>query len=261
MVAWCLIYWIYRHRHIATVIFSNVLGGRELFTGVNLTIGINETLRLFALHPFRQPYLGVVWFLRTLFVLVLLSPVLKPLSCPIPILLVWLLHGIVHPDYGVKCTALVFTFQEGFLSLFGASYFMAGILLRTRHVDLHVPKRYGFIALSFALLMILLRGNPYGSHLARLMTWFSIPFLIVGVWSLCPEKRFPDFFVKASFPVYVLHMFVISELRLRFDWWLKDLTAVKYSILGLASFAVCLVASYILRRIFPRPASFLFGGR
>ena len=123
MILWSLIYYFVLDNGILPLLQTLFSG--QPWNGDLFPVPDWRTLaRLFAIHPFVQPYLGVCWFIRSLFVLVVISPFLKRMAIPSGIVLAWMLNGLVHPDYGVVCTKTVFTLQEGFFSLFGASYFM-----------------------------------------------------------------------------------------------------------------------------------------
>ena len=94
---------------------------------------------------------------------------------------------------------------------------------------------------------------------ALLVVCIYIPVLSVGVWSLCPARRLPDFLTKASFSVYLLHRFAIQFFMLILP--LEGMTAARYIFFDLVSFASCVFASYILHRVAPRLSAVLFGGR
>ena len=263
LILWCLAWYLYG---IGMTVCCNVVKGRSVITNIHAPSAI-DLMRMFAIYPFSQPYLGVLWFVRTLFVLVLLSPILLKIAHPATVACLLVVNGLVHPDYGVQCTPVIFTLQEGFLSCFGAAFFMAGILLRKRNVDLDLSWKVGLPCLGVGLLLLLIRGFPYQDLLARRLTWAYIPFLLTGVWWLCPALKTPSWLANASFPVYAFHMFAMSIIgflcKVTKTTWLTgpDCTTMGYVLFGVLSFALCIAFAAGLRRFAPRIAKVTFGGR
>jgi len=117
LVIWDMIY--YCTFSITFPLMSKFSGGG----GVVSMPDLGAILRILAIDPFHQPSLGVLWFMRVLFLLVLASPILIKIANPLSVALLWLANGIIYPDYGTACTPIVFTLQEGFLSVFGVTWF------------------------------------------------------------------------------------------------------------------------------------------
>lgn len=260
MILWNLIYYFVFDHGIHTLC-ANLCFGRPWSSNLFAVPDWRTLARLFAIHPFAQPYLGVCWFIRSLFILVLISPLLKRIATPSVILLIWLTHGIVHPDYGVICTKAVFTFQEGFFSLFGASYFLAGMYLRMHNVNGIVPHRLAFLGLMVSCLCIVARGSPWSPAWSRLLTWFYTPILLASIWTFCPSMRSPDFLGKAAFPVYVLHPFVIQSFFRVAPCLQNDMSLTLYLAFGIGSFVVCIIAAAVMHYCLPSLSGVLFGGR
>ena len=260
MILWSLIYYFVLDNGILPLLQTLFSG--QPWNGDLFPVPDWRTLaRLFAIHPFVQPYLGVCWFIRSLFVLVVISPFLKRMAIPSGIVLAWMLNGLVHPDYGVVCTKTVFTLQEGFFSLFGASYFMLGIYLRTHSPEIRISHKLAFWGLTVSCLCIIARGSPWSPLWSRLMTWFYTPILLASIWTFCPSIRLPDFLRKAAFPVYVLHPFAIHSLFKAIYRQNDTMSLPGYLALGIGSFFICIIVAAILHWCFPRLSGVLFGGR
>ena len=264
MVIWCVFYFIWKN--IMLPVSANIFSGRSLFTNVNIDIGFETVLRLLALHPFKEPYLGGLWFIRVLLIMVMFSPLMIKVVSPLSIILLHCVIGLIHPDHDIYCTPLIFMLQEGFFPLLWATYFMLGLYLRKANIDLNPMGRFriGGGLFIIGLLLLLLRGNPYGSLWQRRMTWLFIPWLMAGTWLLCPTKRLPNFLLKASFAVYLIHMFAILffMLVLRRIFGEFEINEWLYVALGLLCFAACVLIDYIARRFFPEKLhKLLFGGR
>ena len=144
---------------------------------------------------------------------------------------------------------------------------MAGILLRKRNIDLELSWKIGLPCLSVGLLLLFIREFPYQNLLARRLTWAYVPFLLTGVWWLCPAPKMPSWLANASFPVYVFHMFAMSIIgfvcKVTKTTWLTgpDCTTMGYVLFGVLSFALCIAFAAGLRRFAPRIAKVMFGGR
>ena len=258
MVVWCSLYFLWTR--IALPVTANLLAGNPFWADVGIIPTWTDLTRILSAHPFYEPYLGVLWFVRMLFILVLFSPILKKFATPWGVASLYVLLAIVGPELGGTPPSLRFTFLKGFLPICGSVFFCLGIMLRERCCVLSVPKSYGFMALAISFAAIAVRGQPYSSRLATMITWAYVPFLIVGVWSICPARRFPDFLVKAAFPVYVMHMFAIRLFRLYIPTACID--ADRYLLLGFFCFASCVATSWLMRKYLPKClCSILFGGR
>ncbi len=260
MILWSLInYFVFDHGVYALA--ENISLDKPWWDNLFMAPDLRTLARLFAIHPFVQPYLGACWFLRVLFILVLFSPLLKRIATPPFIILIWTIHGVVHPDYGVVCTKTVFTLQEVFFSLFGASYFMAGMYLRMRSTPVTMSYRMAFLGFVFSGLCIIVRGSPWSPAWSRLLTWFYTPILLASIWTFCPKRRLPDFLTKASFPVYVMHMTVIHAILRSFSHFFSAFTLSRYVLLGIVSFSICVALSLLIHKCSPRLSRVLFGGR
>ena len=257
MVFWSILYFLFR---ILIAGMRNVHHGAPYFD--NLSIFPNGCLsvfaQLFGIHPFRQPYMGVFWFVRTLLMLVLLSPLLKRFATPAGVLASWIALGIFTPDYdSVPFSRMLFTFNRGAFPILSAPYFLAGMMFRDRNANLHMETWTGVSAMIIGITMVFIRGHfGLSGMIGARLSWMSIPFLIHGFWTMCPKHRFPDILVSSSFPVYALHGFVIWSGASIPAWALHCRTAF-----GLSLFVGCVLISAGLRHCFPRISAILFGGR
>lgn len=233
----------------------------------NLSNPSLETVaRITALHPFSQPYLGVLWFVRVLFMLIMLAPCLRKIANPMGIGLLYVLSAIVHPDHGAACTPMVFTLQEGFFSVFAMTYFCLGIWMRERRLSMSVDKRIGFVSLVVGFGIIFWRGDPYADYWHRLSTWISIPFVLAGVWSLMPRIRLRAGTSGYSFVVYVLHMFVFGSIGIvlkksgPMNHFMNETISgyILYAILGTI---IPVLIGWTMKRMVPGFAREVFGGR
>ena len=263
MVIWCVLYFLWGS--LVIPMLSNIVHGRFLFANISLHVGIGTVSRLFALHPFAEPYLGVLWFVKTLLVFVAFAPILRRISSPIVILCMFVAQLLLGPTLGGTPPPLRFTLLKGYFPICGASFFCLGMFLRSHNYMLKIPRKIGWSFIAIGIVLMVLKTIIQEPLLKRL-TFFYIPFLMAGAWFLCPTKLFPAVLVKASFAVYILHMFVIGTLTILFtylwgDIWV-DMDMSCYVALGLLSFTVCVLLSFMANKLLPQWLSnILFGGR
>lgn len=90
---------------------------------------------------------------------------------------------------------------------------------------------------------------------------FCLPFLIVAVWSLMPEKHPVKWLAGVAFPVYILHGIInvpVGILLKRVPF--LDATIV-YLLKWLIAFAVCVIIANAVHKHLPRLSRVVFGGR
>lgn len=238
---------------------ANVFTGHPLLEYGAFHLDAVEALRILALWPFSQPYHGVLWFVRVLFLLVLVSPGVRKLASLKMIVVLYLLNGLVCPDYGVECTPLHFTFHEGFCSLFGLLYFTLGVYLQANQRVLHLSKRVGISLFVVGLVVLVFRGTPHVSLCSRLMTWLAVPFLLAGTWSFVPESEPPQWLAFKSFPIYMLHGLILGDID---KFMVKvDVGLIGYVGMALTAIAASVILVEVARKVAPKATGLLMGGR
>jgi hypothetical protein len=219
------------------------------------------------------PGVGILWFIRNLFLLVIVSKAIVWLiDCvgwlwvAVCFLVYWSVYTCLNP------VAPELAWQEflvyGF-SLEGLTYFSLGMFLRMKHVDLQTVSSPGKVLTMFLiglplLAMSLLANLTLQAPMAGLMVnfrHFCLPFLIVAVWSLMPEKQPVKWLAGAAFPVYILHGMVNTPVVIL----LKRVTfldaTIVYLLKWLIAFAVCVIIAYAVHKHLPRLSRVVFGGR
>lgn len=228
----------------------------------------------FGLDPFQMPRLQPLWFLRALFILCLLSPVLFwPLQrshrlgfCYIfGFWCAWWLCSTFISFSTPWRNFLLYT-----LSMDGIVYFSIGCYLRLHEVFFRVPRP---IACAFILIVFLLVIDfATGNHLAlsfdgqQSLLRFLLPLLILSVWTLVPPTPWPQWLTRAAFPIFLVHMLILSALDNLFTL-IPTLNPallgaeLDYFLCGLLSILLSIAFAVLLRRLFPKLAAVLFGGR
>ena len=219
------------------------------------------------LDPFANK-VGILWFMRDLFALTLISPflifMLKRFS--------WLFVVIIFALYGgmaILQTGMSkrwYNFFEYFMSLRGLFYFTIGLTTRYAGV-LTSDKGVRIVCLGAGMCvikLILLRYSFF--RVAAVVDVAMVPILMAGVGCyVIRGLKLPPWIMSNTFPIYLLHQNLlllstaaISAIGLKgcanfsiLIWLIRILFAVLMSII----IACC------IRHFFPRASNLLFGGR
>ena len=212
--------------------------------------------------------IGPIWYLRALFLLAIVSPVI----C-------WgvrkfrlLLPSALFIMYGIYDTTIHFAdFWEYVLSLRGLAYFTIGIAIRMGAFD-KLERYLGRCAEGALLLMGLgaLTINAWarlnGIVLLENFSDFAMVVpLMYGIWCLTMYIQLPYYWVSSSFAVYILHGFFLKisivlvallNQRAAMD---GSLVIAAFRWLGAVFFSI--VFAIWLKRLSIRTSNLLFGGR
>lgn len=210
------------------------------------------------------PPLTPLWYVRCLFVLVCLSPILDWLNRRVGwafLALVFLLaffFCLKAPDPG-SAKGLALIGWRGFPP-YAVFYFSLGLYIngkeeRTWHRHVQIV---GLVGGAMTLIFRLVdRGDP----VMLKCVWFAaIPFLVAGVWRVMPSAAWPKWLTGSAFPVYVMHfLWLAMGLKLLARGGIcGDLKGLFVLCIGVG----CSVfTSVLLQRFAPRLRSVLFGGR
>ena len=239
LFAWCGLWLLYA---VPIALLLNHHAGRPLFSNLLTGWGI---LRYAALDLTCTPAMGPLWYVRCLFFFVLVSPLMVALIrrlgvvALIPVCMVYLAYALYVRAYGV-----VDVFSYGF-SLEGLFYFTIGLYLRMRNHLLDVSSPAGAVLFGLGLFVYWLGCVE-----------FAIPLTIVGLWGLMPTRPFPKVLTQNTFPIYLIHMFVLL-----FFGSTKIANPFVAIGVGCMAIVVSLFVAMVLRKLLPRTASLLFGGR
>lgn len=253
LILWSVLWFAWR---VGIQAASNVIAHRPIETKVDAMLTVTNLWRVLAIHPLEQPMLGVMWFVRTLFVMVLLSPGLRKLATPVGVLALWCVHGLVVLMGTALHCPLALLAQDGIFSLAGVTYFTLGLYLRKSMKCLEMPKW----ALPFGLLLWLVRGLPSATVCSHVLAWLFIPLLLAGVWAWTSSREWPRGLTSLAFPIYVLHMFVILVLEMQFCSALAQ-SLLGFILQGVVAIVGSMIGAVVLKRSVPKLARIAFGGR
>lgn len=109
-----------------------------------------------------------------------------------------------------------------YVGLDGAVYFPIGVFLSRMDVSLELSRMGGAFSLVLGVgaligkVVFLLSDS---SALILLMKWVALPLCLMGIWSFIPDTtaNWLKRFVVLSFPIYMIHVFVIRFYEMLFN--------------------------------------------
>lgn len=218
---------------------------------------------VFGLDPVVRPRAVPLWFLRSLFVYVLLSPVLVAALRRFPkIFLAGFFAFAVYCRMAALPTPIM-GFLWRFVDLFGLFYFAVGIALRQyAPTELKPSAKLTWICavIGLVLLAIQVASKLCGFRLPTNLVPFMTPFVAVAVWAIIPAIELPERLKGVGFPIYLMHFFFL-------EWWWSVETKVfgapvwTHILVWPTVLVVSVACANLLRRMAPKTASLLFGGR
>ena len=210
--------------------------------------------------------LAPLWYIRSLMLLVVLSPVIIRLlrSFGVSFLVVlfalcWFLRLSFESLQVSLISKQWFFFWRFGLSLDALFWFSAGLFLR--FTSLTITKRFALLSLVVAIVFSFESSFCHRLSVPSYLhgDLLHVPFLMVACWGLLPPIRPPSWLSSLSFPVYLSHMFVIEVLR-RFPG-LKNDNAVVLVIYYSATLVLTTIFAMLLQKLSPRFSNLAFGGR
>ena len=235
---------------------------------------VSDVVNAIGINPLALPGHPHLWFVRCLFLYVLISPLVVRVVRKLHSLWCW----------GGIFLALVFTllkvpsevkeFVSYYYSIEGLFYFSFGMALRMQCCRGWTGYFFGK---GKALLAtgILLSCIPsvccfvLGRDMEMLAYAFRIaatPFLMYGLWSVMPGRNVFGPLAGCAFPIYILHKFallfiagVTGALGMR-DYMAYESVSLYFGRMILGVGLICLLVK-VIEKTCPRVAAFLFGGR
>ena len=241
----------------ALAVLSNLRSGASLFEG--FPSGGALLVRL-GINPLDYPSDIPLWFVRSLLLYVIAScvffPALKRIGPLLPAM-VLVFSTALRLSGG---SSEVCRFLTRFVSLHGLFYFLVGASLALG--VLRMPTRNILFAFAGAAGVAGLFASQFLA--SRNIVWWgvlhelSLPLALLAAWRAFPSVSWPHSLTSLTFPVYVLHVFVIRALDVLMygDMSCAGIVA-KYTAVS----ALTLAVAVAIRKFLPRFHSFAFGGR
>ena len=241
----------------ALAVLSNLRGDAPPFEGFPSG---GALLARLGINLFDYPSDVPLWFVRSLLLYVtascVLFPVLKRTGPMLPVTVLALSTALRLPG----CSSDACRFLTRFVSLHGLFYFLVGASLALG--VLRMPARNALFALSGAAGVVGLFASQFLA--ARHVVWWgalhelSLPLALLAAWRAFPRVSWPRSFTSLTFPVYVLHVFVIRALDVV---TYGDMSCSGLVIKFTAVSVLTLAAAAAIRTFLPRFHSLAFGGR
>ena len=252
-IIWCLVYALLP---LTVFFFANLLHGRIAFWGHYASIRF--WVNTLGLNPFAWPQLVPLWYVRALLLFVAISPLLLWFLKKTGWLGLLILYGmsLTVGIYGWYSQNRLYLMLSKCFNVSGLFYFCCGIYGRLNNVSL--PKRGHLLALAYGLACAVANGY---CRMAGIKFVFPlwVPMLLFGLWKFVPERPLPKWLIGSSFAIYMLHMVMYRCLGIAFNFKVESVPEwiAKWAIgVGGSLFAVM-----VLRKVYPKIANLVFGGR
>lgn len=227
---------------MAMLIAMNFLAHRAI--GENIWFWLKRIDVTLGINPFEQPVMSQLWFVRSLFIFVLMLPLLSRMANKAGVIILFVLYCLVHSvDIGYA-----FNFFHYFMSLEGIFYYVLGIYVR----------RNGFPK-DLSLLWIIVAAI-IGICLVEVNKAVAILLLAYAFWSCCTKVNIPLCLTSLSFPVYLIHGFFLTiycNVLCRFVPVLQADSIVSWLIEFIFVLSLSVLTGFLLKRF----SNLLFGGR
>ena len=234
IMIWGSLWWVYRWR--CSVSWSSTVG---------LCVGL----------PKYEP----LWFLRTLFIIVIVSPVLRKLSENRLWMLFLFVFSIGYPLFVGR--GILYQFLRYFISPGGIFWFSCGLIMSDKR-KIHWLTMERCLVL-FAIGILILALKIYLPDVCMIsVNQMAVPFLLCGLSGLMPKREIPYIFTSIPMLMYLSHEFFIyafyrASLRIGYSnviWWYYLITSVLVVL-------VSVIFSCSIKRLFPVIGKCLSGGR
>lgn len=211
-----------------------------------------SNLSLLGLHYGQYPAMGLLWYVRALLLLVVISPVLFFLVRRFGAWSLLLLYAL---ELAGAIWSMPWNVIGMLLPMQAVFFFGAGCYLCDRRALLVQPMPRAWLLVVVGFLLCLLKVYTGGGALVHI----AAPFLIVGVWQIMGHVTISRKLTDNSFALYLIHPFVLV-------CWQMVIGRSRQSVLLLIlEFVFALVSSFgiifLLRRFFPKITNVLLGGR
>lgn len=239
-----------------------------------------DCINAIGLNPISLPGHPHLWFIRCLFLFVVLAPIfwcgVKRLKRGWAWGCLFVVVGLIVYGIDQFCSSSVRAGLDYNFSIAGVFYFCFGLYLRSGEPENLFLRWVSSFRVALALSIVgvicflaVAVNDRFGLECSALRfccQWFGIAFLMTGVFGLVPERNVCGKWAGYSFPIYVLHKFVLILLAgvSGLLGWRDRLT--HESVLGYFGRMVIVVVlvcwlMQIGRRCVPRLLSVLFGRR
>ena len=167
---------------------------------------------------FTLPPLGPTWYIRTLFLFVLMSPLLVALlkrNAEMVIGVSFLLYAMFYRSVSVPFGTWK-AIPNTLINLEGLAYFLVGLKLAMDGKTWNVPRKIAIATLVVSVLVTVFRmyckagGYVFLYNHARFLV---IPGFLWALWKVVPPYTWPKWLTSSAFAIYLIHPFAIFWFR------------------------------------------------
>lgn len=237
-----------------------------------------DVVNALGINPLAWPGHPHLWFVRCLFVFVLISPLVVHLVRKVRcawwwgigfLLMVGTLLGVAL--FAPRDVRDVLSF---YYSVEGLYYFALGTALRIGSVEGWAGRYDGALKITLPIgILLFFIPSAYAfakgcvcDEIAYGFRLVATPFIMCGLWSVMPKKNVLGPLVGCAFPIYILHKFVLlliagfAGMTGMREYLVRESVELYFGRMILVVMLICLFVR-ILEKIWPQGASILFGGR
>lgn len=235
--------------------------------GTSIYFPVDNIARTFGFDLAYYPHLVPLWYVRCLFIFVMISPVIKWFVEKIPY--AWLLLLFAGSTAILFCRGWFYSGAEtgcplSYLtlgvSIAGTFYFSLGMLIRKMGWN-KTSRMWAIGCLGLGLELIIFNTALLYNGTPSIPLPY-IPFVLYGIWHFMPTTPLPVVLRGCTFPIYLMHIivfgyvgFVLSKLSIELDDTTRSVTLVAVGVI------IPIVFCNVLRKCCPRVARVLFCGR
>ena len=207
----------------------------------------------------------VLWYIRCLFCFILFGHVFK--WCVSKLKIVWLVLAYalyLSSNQMLKDGVLYNILVSGGISM-AIFYFSLGLYIRRFAMSNCAKMSNFFVVMVGAIGCFLLILKTYFVYkgcyeMEPCLRILALPFLLLFVWAIIPNKKWPDWLTSCSFPIYLIHIMTIQYInvvlkQLGIDAMFRAIVVYAGGIFG------SILITLALRKWAPRFSKLIFGGR
>lgn len=262
--AWCFIFALLP---FVAAFAANLVHGRIVFP--ELDFNRRFWVQLLGLSPFCYPGLAPLWYIRTLLVFVIVSPILVWLIRKLGIVFLIFVY-ILAVGIGLGMwlhRSRIVEFFYYFFKMEVLTYFCLGVLFRMcetkdGHRLVKCANRFRWFVLWLGLLLVsasTLVVRMVGQDFANMSRILYVPPLLLAFWQSIPEYPFPKWLIGNTFAIYLTHGIILKAMAI--CHYQQVMTISQWLIKWAIAFFASVLVAVFLHRFIPRVARVLFGGR
>ena len=162
-----------------------------------------------------QPYCVPFWYLRTLFLLTLVSPVIVFAAKRLPRF--WLASLFASMFVGAP---ELFCLQWA-----AVFYFSVGVALQLKCPEFSIPKGLAVGAGIFGVVLaaVTAYGHYTGGAFAAYSHRLMIPCMMIAAFAAISDGAWPKWITSSSFAIYIVHTFYLCLIGITFPSWTESI--------------------------------------